>query len=821
MRIWERISVSGTKYVNIEASESGIERKNGNLIFRAALVNLKEYNHVRNFAARSYVCYKADGREYIHYSEFSEQNNVRNIADIAVRALKDVLPNADGEYTEPFQGGYSCYGNLQRDILMEYTTKIDLAQYFDNCSVIYNSNDGFSANIASRLKTAIYNCYGKNVILRDINADQTVSEHEILIGNTGRKESTDLLNAIYADELFLLEVINGKIVLSVNPVAYPSESDQSKNTTHKYVNLFWGAVYLEKLFQSFSTIDEFCFYRADENLSEIKSLRGNENNVKAYQAIYGTYNSYLDVRLQGADSGFSAAAISDQETVQRLIESMGDSSAVFYVGSSNVLHQGFIRKADPDDYTKSVKTQSSKLLVPQAFISRHFSDLSIDGYVDADGFVNLSNAVSVSSEYTLIKAATFSSMYILRKNGSFSDYSDYISRMEEFFKDKYQTGAIDTEQSRVEIESIGDFPEYVADWEIEEHDTTYSPSVATVSENGKKVIYVAYEYANVTGGWTQNTCLVKIKKSIDDGKTWQDVGTVKDLQWASMFALNNEIYLIGNQFIGNAREGGAMIAKVESDGTVRSALISSVSEIGGGGPGTVLIHEAGGVKTVFKAYNKKTVYARADSDLLDPSSWNASDKLSNVVTLDWVRSASGNSSQSSFSVCEGNLTVMDGIIYNIMRIDNLKHSTLEKGYAVLVKLVSDGNGGYKYQDPQLIEFPTTWTKFAVRYDEQTDTYITLSNIKTHKNAINRQRSVLCLATSKDLVNWTIQEYVLVDREMMNSVCSAAAHGFQYADFVIDGDNIIMAVREASGNTALYHDGNYTTFYRIDNFRTLI
>ncbi len=803
----EKIQVNGEKYVNIIATDAGKEVKDGTVTFRAALVNLKEYNTDRAFAARSYIRYTVDGTEYIRYSDYSQEDHVRSMKEIAVLALQDIQSSQTGEYTELFQGGYSCYNETERTALKNYAKEtIVLSEYVKDCAVVYHSDDGFSENVATRLKNAILTAYPTaNVVLRDAKTDATVSAHEFLIGNTGRDESFKTAARLYKGEAFLAEVCNGKFVLAANAVSYPKESDQTKNTTHKDVNLFWAVAYVETLLTA--SVEEYHTHHAGLYTAELDDMQHDRTWVEAYQAIYGTYNSYLEVRLEGADSGFSTDAIADQEKVDALIAAMGVDSAVFYVGSSNVLHQGYIRKCDPASYAAVAEKRNSELFVPSAFISTYFPKLPIDSFV-SDGYVNLSAAVNASSEYVLAHAVTNSNLYVLRKTDTFTDYAKYVSRIKTFFEDKYQENAIDTEQTRVEIESIGDFPEYVPDWEIEEHDTTYSPCIATVTENGKNVIYVAYEYAAITGGWTQNTCTLKIKKSEDGGKSWKDVGTVENLQWASMVAVNNTIYLMGNRFVKGG-EGGAMIAKVNSDGTVSSALINSVSGIGGGGPGAMIVHDG----KVFKAYNKKVVYASVSSDLLDPANWNASNALSDVIT--------------TTGVCEGNLVVMNGEIYNIMRVDNQKITTLENGHAVIAKLVNDGNGGYIYQavdgvgESGLIEFPTSWTKFAIRYDAASGTYLTLSNIKTDKSAINRQRSVLCLATSTDLIHWTIQEYVLVDRQMMNPVCSASAHGFQYVDFVIDGDDLIMAVREASGRTALYHDGNYTTFYRIEDYQALI
>jgi hypothetical protein len=51
-----------------------------------------------------------------------------------------------------------------------------------------------------------------------------------------------------------------------------------------------------------------------------------------------------------------------------------------------------------------------------------------------------------------------------------------------------------------------------------------------------------------------------------------------------------------------------------------------------------------------------------------------------------------------------------------------------------------------------------------------------------------------------------------------------SHGFQYADWQFDGDDMVAVVRtaydDAEGGAHNNHDANYVTFHRIGNFRKL-
>ncbi len=69
------------------------------------------------------------------------------------------------------------------------------------------------------------------------------------------------------------------------------------------------------------------------------------------------------------------------------------------------------------------------------------------------------------------------------------------------------------------------------------------------------------------------------------------------------------------------------------------------------------------------------------------------------------------------------------------------------------------------------------------------------------------------------MNWTVDAIVVQD------LTDRATMGFQYADWIFDGDDILAVVRtaypDAFGSANNYHDANYLTFHRVENFRALI
>jgi hypothetical protein len=79
------------------------------------------------------------------------------------------------------------------------------------------------------------------------------------------------------------------------------------------------------------------------------------------------------------------------------------------------------------------------------------------------------------------------------------------------------------------------------------------------------------------------------------------------------------------------------------------------------------------------------------------------------------------------------------------------------------------------------------------------------------------RNSLALVHSPDLRRWEIRCVLLRHPD-------AAKHGFQYVDWQFDGDDIIAACRTAcdddAGGARNYHDANFLTFHRWQNFRGL-
>ena len=70
--------------------------------------------------------------------------------------------------------------------------------------------------------------------------------------------------------------------------------------------------------------------------------------------------------------------------------------------------------------------------------------------------------------------------------------------------------------------------------------------------------------------------------------------------------------------------------------------------------------------------------------------------------------------------------------------------------------------------------------------------------------------------SRDLVSWKVCGDLIDFRH-----ADPKAVGFQYVDFVIDGDDLIYLSRTAFNSANSFHNSNYITFHRVRDFRGLL
>lgn len=347
-----------------------------------------------------------------------------------------------------------------------------------------------------------------------------------------------------------------------------------------------------------------------------------------------------------------------------------------------------------------------------------------------------------------------------------------------------------------------------------------SPSL-TILPNGDYVASHDFFGPN-SSEWSQAVSRVYISK--DKGKKWKLQSTVQGAFWSSLFVHKGELYLLGP----DRHHGTVLIRKSTDSGktwtkpTNRENGVILTGEFHCA-PMPIIEHNGrlwrpmetahGPILQWGKRYGSMVMSADVDADLLSAKSWQASEPV--LYNETYLNGDFGGWLEGNFVVDRQNR------MWNMMRVD-YKNSQIEK--AAMVQIADDGKTSSFDPNTGFIDFPGGAKKFVVKYDETSDFYYTLANVvsdKVRKEHPTRNpgtsRNKLLLRKSKDLINWEDVKVILEHEDVIY-------HGFQYVDWLFEGDDIIVLSRTAyfdgKENARNNHDANYLTFHRIGGFRNL-
>jgi hypothetical protein len=300
--------------------------------------------------------------------------------------------------------------------------------------------------------------------------------------------------------------------------------------------------------------------------------------------------------------------------------------------------------------------------------------------------------------------------------------------------------------------------------------------------------------------------------SKDRGVSWSRISLIKGQWWSTLFLLNNSLYIMGVN-----KSGGSVVIRRSTDAghnwTNPSNAISGFLLKGkwGCAPGAVVI--AGG--RVWRTIDNNgsqgvrsgqdMMSAPVTSDLLAASNWTTSSPI--FFDAAWLQGKCD-------SWFEGNAVLApDGHVVDVPRVDY--DVGVEK--SAIIHFSADGLTSIFDPHTGLVDFPGGSKKFTIRFDPVSKLYWSLVNpapasIPAHHDQI---RNTLALSTSPDLVHWTLRSIIAHNPD-------TGHHGYQYADWQFDGDDLIAVVRTSddddSGGANSWHNANYLTFYRIHDFR---
>ena len=311
------------------------------------------------------------------------------------------------------------------------------------------------------------------------------------------------------------------------------------------------------------------------------------------------------------------------------------------------------------------------------------------------------------------------------------------------------------------------------------------------------------------GGEPQDLTL--IFRSDDDGITWHYVSELFPCFWGKMFVHKGSLYMLavnteyGDLIIGRSDDGGVTFSSPSvllrgSNGTHPKGVHKNPQPI---------IEYNGRLWTTLEwgSWSSGTHAAMcasisADDDLLVPENWNFTPPV--PYDPSWKGTAVGNSP----GCIEGCPVVFpDGMLYNVMRYE-IGNCTPSYGLAVVMKT---GEPDDALTFSKVIRFPGNHSKFMIKQDPVTKKYLSIVSYLSDEHP--RRRNHLVLIASDDCENW-VKVHDLFDCRHLPE----AEVGFQYVDYLIEGDDIIFLTRTAFGKANNFHDANYSVFTRLADFR---
>jgi len=322
-------------------------------------------------------------------------------------------------------------------------------------------------------------------------------------------------------------------------------------------------------------------------------------------------------------------------------------------------------------------------------------------------------------------------------------------------------------------------------------------------------------------GSTERTgAITRVCRSRDRGQSWEAPVRVKGMYWASIFVHRGDLYLMGTErnhgatVIRRSRDGGrtwseakdASTGRLLDDGKYHTAPVPVAIQ---GGRIWRAMEDAmgpGGWGSHFRAF---MMSAPVGADLLKAENWTCSNRIGRDPA--WL----GGRFRGWL---EGNAVVTPaGEVVNILRVD-----VKEKGgKAAVIRISGDGRRATFDPEKDFIDFPGGCKKFTIRYDEKTKRYWTLANaiLPRHQKSgyPGSIRNAVALMSSRDLRAWTMRSIVLYHPDVK-------VHGFQYPDWLFEGDDFIGASGKAyvrgEDVPPKQHDANFLTFHRFGRFRDL-
>lgn len=315
-------------------------------------------------------------------------------------------------------------------------------------------------------------------------------------------------------------------------------------------------------------------------------------------------------------------------------------------------------------------------------------------------------------------------------------------------------------------------------------------------------------------GGPQN--LTILFRSGDGGATWDYLCELMPCFWGSLFWHAGAVYMLataseyGDLLIGSSPDEGATW-----EPPVRLFPGGGMADAGPHKAPMPVTRHAGRLWSgidygSWKRGGHANALLSADecADLMNPASWALTPFLRSDPA--WPGASAG----TTRGAIEGNaVPAPNGGILNVLRYNC--GDALPACDRALVLRGDPENPEARLQFERFADMPGgSNSKFQLRRDPVSGNYYALASeiVDPERPAA---RNVLSLIASADLENWRVCARLVDHRE-----ADPAKVGFQYPDFDFDGDDLVCFSRTAWNGARNFHDANFITFHRVENFRNL-
>ncbi len=291
--------------------------------------------------------------------------------------------------------------------------------------------------------------------------------------------------------------------------------------------------------------------------------------------------------------------------------------------------------------------------------------------------------------------------------------------------------------------------------------------------------------------------------SDDNGNDWHYLNDLYPFYWGSLFVHHGVLYILGLTM-----EYGNLQIAASYDGGVSWTAPTTIFY------GSNILCRYGGVHRApmhFTAFNGRLYTS------MEYGCWRAGSHLPTVLSIDdnadllqaenWVcapflpfEGKWKTAAEKQGDTMEGNITVYNGEIYNIMRWKT----------GELLQLKADKNDPEKQLSFDCITgAPVSNSMFRVIPHK--DYFLLVTNRKTEIAAripVGSYRNVLSIYKTYDFKDFTfVKDVINAEQEDAGKV------GFQYPSFIKEEDTLYLAIRSAFNNADNFHNSNHILFYK--------